>query len=197
MPQQINLYDDTLRPRREPWRAAQAVWAVAGVLALGLAATAALESAARARLAEAERLERQLDAERLAAPAVVPTSPAEELERLRRRDAAQRRVQAELDAQWARAAAGYTPFLMALSRQAHPALWITGFGVSADGAALEIQGRMTDAGVLPDYLRRLNGEAQFKGRRFEQLSVRVLATPEAAGATEFVLRSERRGEAGR
>jgi len=198
MPQQINLYDEALRPRRERWRAVHGLWVVAAVLLVAGGLSYSLQSVARQRAEAAAQLERQMNSERelqarnggiASGPSGAPPADAE-LERLRQLDASQRRVQQLLDAQLGSGSPGYTPFFLALSRQAHGALWITGFAVSADGGALEIQGRMTDASVLPDYLRRLNTEPQFRGRRFEQLSLRTLGDGEGAGLTEFVLRSQ-------
>jgi hypothetical protein len=50
---------------------------------------------------------------------------------------------------------------------------------------------MLDASVLPDYLRRLNAEARFKGRSFAQLEIRSVPAPGEAPSPypEFVLRS--------
>ena len=80
-------------------------------------------------------------------------------------------------------------------------MWLTAFSVSADAAALELQGRMTDPHRLPDYLRHLNSEPLFKGRTFAQMSLKAVepAASGAAGAsnstvggssiTEFTLRA--------
>jgi hypothetical protein len=200
MAQQINLYDDSLRPRRLPWRAAQGLWLVAGTLAVSLVLSQGLDRWSASRRAQAEQLAGQLQQERklLAANGGVPGgSNAEriaELDRLRKRDAEQRRVHELLDAQTARHAAGYTHYFRALSNQAMPSVWITGFAVSPDEEGLEIEGRMTDAAALPDYLRRLDQEPQFKGRRFAQLVVKSPDPHDARdeahdGATQFQLRS--------
>lgn len=198
MVQQINLYDASLRPSRERWRAAHGLWLAGGTLAVALALSAALDAWSSRRLAQAGQIEQQLAAERQlhernGGGADANRARVAELERLRALDAGQRRVHALLDSQAAGRKDGYSPYFLALSRQAHEALWITGFGVGGDGEALEIQGRMVDAAVLPDYLRKLTREPQFKGRSFAQLSLHA-ATAQgdataAAGYTEFVLRS--------
>ncbi len=208
--QALDLFDPALRPQRERWRAVHGLWAVAAALAFALLLSAALDAWSVRRRDEAARLEQQVASERQlmgrngGVPGLADANRARaaELQRLRAQDAAQRRVHAALDAQAAGQKEGYTAYLMALSRQAHPALWITGFGVGADGQSLELQGRMTDAAVLPDYLRRLNGEAQFKGRSFAQLSLKAADPRDAAvpaGITEFTLRSVSTGvpEAGK
>jgi hypothetical protein len=202
MVQQINLYDPSLRPRRERWRAVHGLWVVGGTLAVALALSSALGAVSQRRLAEVQQLEQQAATERAlmnrnGGPGGLQDANRErvaELDRLRALDAGQRRVHGVLDLQVAGRKDGYTPYFLALSRQAQSSLWITGFGVGADGEALEIQGRMSDAAALPDYLRRLNNEPRFKGRSFAQLSLKAAdprndATTTAA-YTEFVLRSQ-------
>lgn len=190
MAQQINLYDASLRPRRDGWRAVHAAWMMGATLAVTLGLWRGLDIWAGQRTAQAEALERQvavqraaLDARRLGTSDKTRQRGAE-IERLRALEAGQSRVRGMLDAQTVGQTNGYTPYFIALSHQARGPLWITGFSVSEDGHALELQGRMSDAAALPDYLRRLNAEPQFKGRRFAQLTMKA-----AEGYTEFVLRS--------
>lgn len=199
MAQQINLYDDSLRRKRESWRAVHGLWLVAGTLALAFALKAGLDAWSARRVAQAEQLSAQTASERkrLEANGGLGLDGNQvrvaELERLRAVEAGQRHIQSLLDAHAAGRAGGYTPYFVALSRQALPSVWITGFSVAPDDA-LEIEGRMTNAAVLPDYLRRLDQEPQFKGRRFAQLSMKAAdpAHDEAAlaGSTQFVLRSQ-------
>lgn len=203
MPQQINLMHAGLVRRREPWNSRHALLAVAlaGLMLVG--ATLALRHLAHAAQAQALDAERQLAARRQhTAPvdaAARPSRAALELQRLRDIEAGQRQVQAAMASGSAGQTQGYAAYFMALSRQAQPALWITGFGVSADGAALELNGRMAEPTLLPDYLRRLNTEPLFKGRHFAQLSLKSVAAdaPAAAGRlTEFALRSRASGGEG-
>ena len=97
-------------------------------------------------------------------------------------------IGAALAAGLAGAHEGHADYLVALARRASASLWITGFAVSEDGTAIELEGRMTDATVLTDYLRSLNAEPRFKGRPFAQLSLKAV---DGAGGvyTEFALRS--------
>jgi hypothetical protein len=198
MAQQINLFDESLRPRRERWRAVHGLWVVGGTLAAAWLMALALDALSVRRQAEAQRIEQQAAAERqqLTPASIVAghggRNAQAELERLRAMDAGQQRVQTALQSQAGGRAEGYTPYFLALSRQAQPSLWITGFGIGQDGDSLELQGRMLDASVLPGYLRKLNAEPQFKGRAFAQLSMKVADSrndPAAAGYTEFLLRS--------
>jgi Tfp pilus assembly protein PilN len=199
MVQQINLYDEALKPRRERWRAAQGAWIVVGTLVASAGLSAVMDHFTAGRLAEGVRLQAQVAVERQAssstggsaAGASALQSHQAELQRLRTLESGQRKVHAALDREAGAGQGGYSAYFQALSRQAHPALWLTGFGVGADGQSLEIRGRMTDAAALPDYLHHLNNEPQFKGRSFEQLTLKVAEPRDGlpAGFTEFVLRS--------
>ena len=185
---EVNLYDDALRPRAEPWRARHAAVAVALTLGLGWAAGSALDGWAGGRRTLAVQQEQQTAALRQQVAQLAPDARLTELEALRRLDAGQRRVQDALRALGGES--GYTPVFHALSRQTHPSLWLTGLSLGAGDGSIELRGRMLDAATLPDYLRRLNQEALLRGRRFEQLEIRSTdAVGEPAAVTEFVLRS--------
>lgn len=201
MVQQINLYVRELR--QPPQRlGALATLTLAGATALGCAVAAvALQRQADAHTQRNLALQQStalLQAQVAARAAASPSTrtSAQEIQRLHQQAAGQRKVQAALDAGTAAAGAALpSEFLLALARQSHPSLWITGFVVSADERTLEIRGRMLDASALPDYLRRLNAEALFKGRSFAQLDIRSPEPPAGAGPSaatpyaEFVLRS--------
>lgn len=197
MPQDINLMHAGLTPRPAPFRSVQAASILGSGALLMLIAFVGLQQLASRRADEAVALEQALAALQRRATEMsavaAPSRPAAELRLLRDTEAGQRQVRAALDSGVAGRTQGYAQYFMALSRQAHASLWITGFNVAADGAGLELQGRMTDPRVLPDYLRRLNSEPLFKGREFAQMSLKVVE-PAAADAaspaiTEFALRA--------
>ncbi|MFZ2268432.1 MAG: PilN domain-containing protein [Azonexus sp.] len=62
--------------------------------------------------------------------------------------------------------------MRAFARSALEGLWLTGFVVAEGGKQLEIRGRMADQALLPDYLRHLESEPVFAGRRFASLDMR-------------------------
>jgi Tfp pilus assembly protein PilN len=194
MAQQINLMHAGLVRRNEPFNSAHGAFALVAAVALVAAAAAALQWQAQRRAEQAAALERDtvaLQGRMLALSTMPSVSPAAaELQRLRQAEAGQRQVRAALDSGSAGRAQGYADFFSALARQAQPALWLTGFSIAADGVALELQGRMTDPRLLPDYLRRLNTEPLFKGREFSQLNLKSVDASAAAsgGYTEFALR---------
>ena len=195
MPQQINLLDASLQRRREALGfvtggvATVATFGLAGALALALH-TVTVQGAAQAGELEKDLVALQARAATTRHPA--PSRDAAELDRLHAAEAGQRRVRAVLDGGQAGATSGHSGYLLALSRQTQPGLWLTGFTVAGDGRALELRGRMTDPRQLPDYLHRLNAEPLFKGREFAQLSLKTVAQ-EASGSgaspAEFALRS--------
>ena len=203
MPQHINLLHAGLLPKREAWRSAHAAWAVGGVTALALLAALGLRHLATSRTDQALAAEQALAAlqARVAALGVTvhPSRHAAELQRLRAVESGQRQVRTALDSGAAGRTQGYAEYFMALSRQAQPSVWLTAFSVSADGAALELQGRMTEPHRLPDYLRHLNSEPLFKGRTFAQMNLKAVeataagVSPSAPGlastVTEFTLRA--------
>jgi hypothetical protein len=185
MAQQINLLDPALQPQRD-WLDASHGLALLGLILCG---SAALSAALRWQAGQAVALPAALPALPAAAAASAPGELQAELQRLRALEQHQQRVRTALASGAAGAPDGYTPYLKALSRQTQGSLWITGFAVAAEGDAIELEGRMLDAAVLPGYLRQLNAEDRFNGRPFAQLQLRTLDEGANAGHTEFVLRS--------
>lgn len=193
MAQQLNLFDPRFARQTLRGSARQGLWAMAGAAMLGWAASQGLHwSAGQARAAAAagEAAMAPLRAQLAAPSASTPGSASGELLQLKTLDAAQRRIRAALDAGVAGHREGHADYLVALARQASDRLWITGFALSEDGSAIDLEGRMTDASALTHYLRRLNAEPRFKGRPFAQLSLRAV-DPQGGVLpyTEFALRS--------
>ena len=200
MPQHINLLHAGLLPKREAYRSVHAAWAVGGVAAAALIAAMGLRHLAGSRTEQALASEQELASLQTRVgglgDTVRPSRHAAELQRLRAVESGQRQVRTALDSGVAGRTQGYAEYFMALSRQAQPSVWLTAFSVSADGAALELQGRMTDPHRLPDYLRHLNSEPLFKGRTFAQMNLKAVEAAASGGATgntgtvtEFTLRA--------
>jgi hypothetical protein len=200
MPQQINLLDASLQRRRQTPGSVAGLIALGATLGLSAAVTLGLHAMSAQVLAQTEATEQQfsaLQARVVAMGNAVPSHQAVELARLGSIEAGQRRIRAALDSGQAGVVQGYSEYLLALSRQAQPRLWLTGFIIAPDGRALDLAGRMTDPRQLPDYLRQLNAEPLFKGREFAQLSLKSIYPGTAAGGavnsgpayTEFALRA--------
>ena len=193
MAQQLNLFDARFAPQALRFSARQGLLALGLVLAASLAASNALRWAESRASAEAQQVVASLAtlrAKQQARSASAPVGTEAELAQLRTLDAGQRRIGAALDAGLAGAREGHADYLVALARKASAALWITGFSVADDGQTIALEGRMSDAAALTDYLRSLNAEPRFKGRPFAQLSLRAVdSTGAALPYTEFALRS--------
>lgn len=195
--QHINLLHSGLLRRAEPFTSGHGAVAVAAAVVLTALGAFALQVQARESDARAGALQKDLDTLQTRAAELGSGPPpnahnSAELQRLRRVEASQRQVRAAIDSGVVGRTQGYAAYFNALSRQSQTALWITGFAVAPDGVALDLQGRMADPRLLPDYLRRLNAEPLFKGREFSQLSVKAVeASPTSAGGyTEFALRGQ-------
>lgn len=189
MTHHINLYDPALLRRREWLTAANLAFAAAAVFlamllwgawaridAAGLGEQAAtLENRLKAAREQSVALASQL-ATRRADPALeLSVAAAQELLGVRRniRDALGQGV--------ASAATGQADYLRGLARQTVTNLWLTEFSIGPEGARMEIRGRTLDPATLPEYIRRLNAEPAFRGRRFAALSVSL---PEMVAGTD-------------
>lgn len=178
--QHLNLLDASLLPPKARYTAAQGLIFFTLVTLALLLAGLGLRWAATGQAREAAALQQSLPAlqARLATPLPLQATvdaQSRQLNDLRQEEAALQQLQQALGSGGAGRTEGYADYLLALSRQAARggnALWITGFKVLPDGQ-LELQGRMSDARALPDYLRRLNEEPLFRGRSFAQLSVKA------------------------
>lgn len=188
MSQQINLLNPALRERRD-WLRFEFVAPVALACLVAVIAGAVHLQRQQAGLAQEEAaLAGQLKAaqDRLQAVSRVvgerKANPALAAEAERLVAAVQLRQQA-LDTLAGQTAGGrrFSEVMRGLARQSMNGLWLTGF--AAGGETLEIRGRMTEASLLPDYIRRLNGEPAFQGRRFDTLDMKDIK-PLAAAAGE-------------
>jgi len=200
MAQQLNLFDPRLAPPSLPFSARHGLSALAAIALITVLGVQGLRWAAQRAGAQAQALDAEmapLQARRQAVMASGAASASGELAQLRTLETGQRRIAVALASGLAGASEGPADYLVALARQASGALWITGFAVSDDGKAVELEGRMTDAAVLSDYLRSLNAEPRFKGRPFAQLSLKsVDSSGTGMPYTEFSLRSSASTSAG-
>ena len=225
MSQQINLYEERLRPRRELARGRHLALAFALVLAASvLSGLVVRQRADRVAAdyaqsqAEVKQAQEKLAAlgKQLAERRIDPALQAE-LERSRAALGMRKEVIALLDAGRLGQSEGFSGLLFGFARLSTADLWLTGFSISQGGQEIEIRGRLLDAGRLPNYVQRLSAEPVFQGRRFAALTMQSVEPdaakadpaaaprmPESAGRTsapgmpryvEFVLRSEHGGDA--
>lgn len=190
MTQQINLYDAALLRRRE-WLSATnlAVATLALLTAMtgwslsARAQLAALENESRTIATQLTSLRERAKGLATRAAALKPDARLEaELASARALLSLRGDVLAALDKGLGTGATGFGEYLRALARQSVGGLWLTGFTVAEGGSGMEIRGRMTDPSLLPEYLRKLNGEPAFQGRAFATLKVSAAEPPAASAA---------------
>lgn len=199
MTRHINLYDPALRRQRR-WLDTRRLALAAGAIAACLVAWGAwLRLEAGTLSARETELAGEVDAARqqlttlgteLARRKSDPQS-AQERQALDALLERRRQILARLDANAKAPPVAYAEHLRGLARQSMNNLWLTGFAVDQDGD-LEIRGRLLDPGLLPTYIRRLEGEPAFHGRRFTAVTVGAVGTG-AAGATTVAATAQKPG----
>ena len=179
MSQQINLYENRLRPVRTLFSARNL--ALCFLLVFGVVLAGALLSHSLARQAEqalaAQRAALKAAQDQLAALSKaqaerrIPAALQGELDQVRAVLGARRDALTVLDSGQLGSTTGFAPLFSGFARLASQDLWLTGFSVSHGGADIEIRGRMFDAARLPPYVQRLSAEPVFQGRRFAALTM--------------------------
>jgi hypothetical protein len=179
MPQQINLYNPALVPRSDVFGGRALLRALGGVLGVSLLAWAVAEFDAQ-RVAAREAAQ----ASQLATVQVEVARMAREVA-ARKPDPALQRELADLEALLdvrnqvmgtlgsgvLGDTHGVSEYFRAFARQRAEGVWLTGFSIGGAGSEIVIQGRTTDAQMLPGYLSGLRREAALRGRAFESLTV--------------------------
>ena len=190
MSQQINLYDERLRPRLE-LATGRNVGIAALVLLVAMAGWSLWEGVKADRRSEAAAASlKEVDAAQEKMKALTQTmaqrkvSPelAAEVEGTRSMIAAREEVIKVLDAGTFGRTTGFSLFMRGFAQQAQSDLWLTGFRIAAGGDEIEIRGRMLDPARLPDYVQGLNTVPVFQGRRFAMLEMRPVNADEASSA---------------
>lgn len=190
MSQQINLLLPELRPRHDPL----ALSTVLAAAFLGLAVAGGYGGYARhqadALTQEKLRLERDLAAARervrvlgqtLAArkPDPVLLQQVEAMQALARRREELLHV---VESGQAGSYAGFSGVLGGFARQTLEGVWLVGFALKGDD--IEIRGRLTDHALLPAYIRKLETDAAFQGRRLAALDMKGVQPAAGTGGGE-------------
>lgn len=187
MSQQINLFNPVFLKQRKVFTSLAMAQAL-GVLVAGLAALAWYSQLSVSQLqAQADQSARQL--ERRQARLLAATAEMKPKARSAQLDA--QLAQMELQLKALRDAGdvigrgaigntrGYTEYFRAFARQDTPGLWLTGVSIEGAGYGISIDGRATDAALVPQYLGQLSGETVLKGKTFASLEI---TTPDSAQA---------------
>lgn len=184
MSRQINLFDPGLR-RRKDWLTAQnlVLATLVSVLVVALGAGITRWTLA-SRAQHAASVNTQLLAARAAFAAMTASFSARKADPVIAAEVGQleqelRQARKSLDLLRSMTGEPSSPviaeMMQAFSRAGVDGLWLTGFLVAEGGRQLEIRGRLNDQALLPPYLRRLESEAVFSGRRFASLDMRGAA----------------------
>lgn len=181
MARNINLFDPSLRPKRDLLSAHNLL--LAALLATLLVSCGAMW--ARWRQASIEQqsssVQRQLKQQREAFDKLTMLLSGKKedqalVSQLAEQEKALKGAQTALSVLRKMTLAAERPvvgeMMRAFARSGVDGLWLTGFSIEGEAQNLEIRGRMTDQALLPAYLKRLEGEPVFQGRRFAALNMR-------------------------
>ena len=179
MSQQVNLYEERLRPRHDlvTGRNVGVCTLVLFALITAVAMWARFEANQKTEVAtasqklladEQERLAAvtKLVAERKVSPALIA-----ELENTRALLSARKEVMDALGTGKLGNNTGFSAIMTGFARQSQGDLWLTGFQVTG-GGAIEIRGRLLDPEKLPAYVQSLRKEQVFQGSRFAALEMK-------------------------
>jgi hypothetical protein len=189
--QQLNWLEGVATSASQSWSARLGLRVVAAVGGVAALAGLGMSSMEAHSLYRAQRLEADVASLRQAMVGQSVPPEFKEIQVLQALENRQRQMRDALQGAASPRAVPYSEYLLALSRQAQPGLWITGFTLRERGADLALSGRMTDPALLPLYLARLEQEEHFRGRRFSQVEMKSLAEEGVtSGVVEFSLRGK-------
>lgn len=188
MSQEINLLNPSLRRKRD-WLSFDIVApaALAALLAVGaLSVYASLQASAAQRLgadlaAQVAAVQEELQLARTSLTSR-KNDPAVELESQHLNSTVRQRKEVFRLAEGSTSdgSGGVAEIMRGFSRQIVEGVWLTGFTVGPGN--FEIRGRLIEPSLLPAYIRRLNGEQAFRGRRFAALDMRAADDASPAGS---------------
>lgn len=179
MSQQINLYDASLRARRD-YAAATVLLLGGSIVAVGLLiAWVYFAVELRSLSGEATRTEaiyqEKQDQLRLLQDELAGRQRDKRVEaRLAARQhelGAREEVLVALGSGQLDAQPLFSSILRALGRQRVEGVWLTSIELDAGGKAITLEGKTLDPDVLAAYLRRLNNEQSLRGTRFAVLDL--------------------------
>ncbi|WP_166258810.1 PilN domain-containing protein [Marinobacter salicampi] len=199
--QQVNLYNDELRPRRTPLQATTlAVTLSVVIVALLLSGVFVRmqhsESEARLRALKTETSAIETSVAQLTAKVQsqrIDPRNTEAIEKVTAEIGQRQRLLAEVSRLVGDERSGFSPYMKAMARQVPANLWLTGFVVDLARSEIQLSGRARSGDHVPLYLEHLGQEPIFTGRRFEQLN---LQREESGRWIDFHIASDRRSGAG-
>jgi Tfp pilus assembly protein PilN len=192
MSQNINLFDSSLRERRD-WLSFEIVASVTMVVTVltvsaGIFLRVQSDGLEKRAAALTEEVKTQQEALVALTQEVTGAKPdpqlVAELARAQNALAQRRAVLQALQGGSLGNDAGYSPVLRALARQTMPGVWLT--GVSIDHRDIALRGRALRPDAIPDYMGRLERESSLQGRSFRALDIQrpvdTMAGPQPVSA---------------
>lgn len=196
--QQVNLYTQELRPRKERLQAGVAASLVLLVV-VGLVVSSVIvhsrngDLSARAKALASENRVLEQSVTRLS-EMVSARQPSPEIERaLERITATLARRQTLLERVETLVLTGdgrFSPQMAALARQIPEDVWLTGIRLDAQPASVTIEGRARSGALVPAYLENLGNEPVFTGQTFGAFR---LTRPEEGRWIEFHVATDQAG----
>lgn len=197
--QQINLFQDCLIDRPEPWQSRQA-WLVL-LIVLVLCTVVSLFSFQQiSRMAgERDELQRQINAQEQSVETLEAQYPEanksvlleERLARLELEVERQREALSYFSERKAPGNESIVESLEGLAGTSFRGLWLNRIHFAKSGEAVVLTGTATSAERIPDYLARLSEQSIFGGRAFSHLQ--LTRVEKAGDLVDFNLASDREG----
>ena len=176
MSRQINLFDDSLRPRKPVLNAASMLLcfaAAAGALSayqqFASRQVAALE--AQRVQAEAQRKDLQARLTRIGGPKAPDKSLQDEIARTETQVRNWQQLLDRLHGTGIGNTEGHAKLLEGLARQHTEGVWLTEIKVGDAGAGFSLKGRASRPELVASYIQLLNREASLRGRAIAQLEL--------------------------
>ena len=197
MDQQVNLYQPILGVERRLF-SARALGACLVTLSVCLGALTVFEASHTARIEKSvlqleEREASNVKMAELATAVLRPTLSVAQL------DAEAKHLTADIEARervleiMRRGAlsvsTGFAARLEALANRHIDGIWLSNILLGSGASRLAMQGRTTDANLLPAFLESLTHEPAMNGVRFDTLSMRQALTTEAPARVVFMIGS--------
>lgn len=191
MSQQINLFNPVFLKQRKVFTSLAMAQALAVLVAgIGLLAWYSQDSVNQMQ-AQADQSARQLERRQ----ARLQTVSAEMAPKPKNAALAAQAAELELRLQALRDAGdvigrgaigntkGYADYFRAFARQDIAGVWLTGLSIEGAGLGINIEGRATDASLVPGYIGQLSREAVLKGKTFASLQITTPGVSTTAPAT--------------
>lgn len=179
MRQTVNFYRGAARFSSTPWGAAWVLRCALGTSVLCLCvslwqirAERALKAQAGSMRVQAEAMERALQEWTSQHPDLKPDGALlAEAEKAERRRSNLERLLKETNADYLDRRRGFSPYLIALARQASGEVWLSGIRLSGSGQ-IALRGGALEADRIPSFLRALGEESAFRDGAFPALNIR-------------------------